>query len=85
MEQDILLQAQDLTKYFPVTNGLILQKTVGWVQAVDHVNFTIPRGKTLALVGESGCGTTTTAKLILRLATPTPGQLPLDAMGLHPI
>jgi len=85
MEQEILLQAQDLTKYFPVTKGLVLQKTVGWVQAVDHVNFTIPKGKTLSLVGESGCGKTTTAKLILRLEQPTTGQVTLDGMDVHTI
>jgi len=85
MEQEILLQAQDLTKYFPVTKGLVLQKTVGWVQAVDHVNFTIPRGKTLSLVGESGCGKTTTAKLILRLEQPTTGQITLDGLDVHTI
>ena len=85
MEQEILLQAQDLTKYFPVTKGLVLQKTVGWVQAVDHVNFTIPRGKTLSLVGESGCGKTTTAKLILRLEQPTTGQITLDGNDVHTI
>ena len=85
MEQDILLQATDLTKYFPVTKGLVLQKIVGWVQAVDHINFTIPRGKTLALVGESGCGKTTTAKLILRLERPTTGQIRLEDNDVHTI
>ena len=85
MEQETLLQAQDLTKYFPVTKGLVLQKTVGWVQAVDHVNFTIPKGKTLSLVGESGCGKTTTAKLILRLEQPTTGQITLDGLDVHTI
>ena len=85
MEQSTLLEAQDLTKYFPVTKGLVLQKTVGWVQAVDHVNFTIPRGKTLSLVGESGCGKTTTAKLILRLEQPTTGQITLDGLDVHTI
>ena len=85
MEQDILLQATDLTKYFPVTKGLVLQKIVGWVQAVDHINFTIPRGQTLALVGESGCGKTTTAKLILRLERPTTGQIRLEDNDVHTI
>ena len=83
MEQDVLLQATDLTKYFPVTKGLVLQKIVGWVQAVDHINFTIPRGKTLARVGESGCGKTTTAKLILRLERPTTGQIQLENSDVH--
>ena len=85
MDQDTLLQAVDLTKYFPVTKGLVLQKVVGWVQAVDHINFTIPQGKTLALVGESGCGKTTTAKLILRLEQPTTGQITMNGQDVHTI
>ncbi|MDE2899433.1 MAG: ATP-binding cassette domain-containing protein, partial [Chloroflexota bacterium] len=83
MEQDVLLRATDLTKYFPVTKGLVLQKIIGWVQAVDHINFTIRRGETLALVGESGCGKTTTAKLILRLERPTTGQISLENSDVH--
>ena len=53
------------------------------VQAVDHINFSIPRGKTLALVGESGCGKTTTAKLVLRLERPTTGQVTLENADVH--
>ena len=73
-----LIRAENLTKYFPVTQGLILMKTVGHVQAVDDINFSINEGETLGLVGESGCGKTTTSKLILRLEVPTKGSIFLN-------
>ena len=73
-----LIRAENLTKYFPVTKGLIMMKTVGHVQAVDDINFSINEGETLGLVGESGCGKTTTSKLILRLEVPTKGRIFLN-------
>ena len=66
-----LLEVKDLKKHFAVTKGLILQKTIGQVKAVDGINFTINEGETHGLVGESGCGKTTTAKTVLRLEDPT--------------
>jgi oligopeptide/dipeptide ABC transporter ATP-binding protein len=70
-----LLDIHDLKKHFPVTRGILFQETVGWVKAVDGVSYTIHAGETVGLVGESGCGKTTTSKLILRLENPTGGSI----------
>jgi oligopeptide/dipeptide ABC transporter ATP-binding protein len=78
-----LLSIQNLVKHFPVTKGLVLMKTIGWVKAVDDISFTLQQGETLALVGESGCGKTTTAKLILRLEQPTSGEVLIDGKDVH--
>ena len=78
-----VLQVRDLKKHFPVTKGFFLKKVVGHVQAVDGINFSIPQGQTLAIVGESGCGKTTTAKLVLRLEDPTSGQVLADGKDVH--
>ena len=72
---DPLLQVSGLTKHFPVTHGLVLRRRVGAVQAVDGVSFAVARGQTLGLVGESGCGKTTTGRLLTRLLEPTAGQI----------
>lgn len=72
---DELLRVRDLTKHFPITKGIIFSRQVGAVQAVDRVSFSIRRGETLGLVGESGCGKTTTGRLILRLIEATSGQI----------
>ena len=78
-----LMRVEDLRKYFPVTKGLIMMKTVGHVQAVDGINFVVNEGETLGLVGESGCGKTTTSKLILRLEEPTGGRILLDGNDIQ--
>ena len=80
-----VLEVRNLKKHFPVTSGLIWQKVVGWVEAVDGVDFSIAPGKTMALVGESGCGKTTTAKLVLRLEEPTAGEVFANGMNVHEI
>ncbi len=74
---DDLLVVEDLVKHYPVRKGVI-PRTVGHVRAVDHISFSIPRGKTLGLVGESGCGKTTAGRTILRLIEPTSGRVFFD-------
>jgi oligopeptide/dipeptide ABC transporter ATP-binding protein len=73
-----LVEVRDLVKHFPLTSGIIFQRKVGAVQAVDGVSFDVLRGETLGLVGESGCGKSTTARLILRLMDPTSGSIRFD-------
>jgi len=79
-----LIEVRGLVKYFPVRGG-ILQRTQGWVQAVDDVSFTIRQGETLGLVGESGCGKTTVGRLLLRLIEPTGGQIWFEGHDLAAI
>jgi oligopeptide/dipeptide ABC transporter ATP-binding protein len=83
MEKSVILRADHLKKHFAVTQGLLVMKVVGWVKAVDDISFAIRQGETLALVGESGCGKTTTARLILRLEQPTAGQVFIEGKDVH--
>src|SRR5262249_61054766 len=69
-----LLDVRGLKMYFPITQGLLFQRRKGWVRAVDDVTFHIARGETLGLVGESGCGKSTTGRAILQLYRPTAGE-----------
>jgi len=79
---DILLEVKDLKMYFPVTTGLIFQRAVAYIKAVDGVNFFVRRGETLGLVGESGCGKTTTGRCILQLYKPTGGSIIFEGQDL---
>jgi peptide/nickel transport system ATP-binding protein len=74
-----LVQVRDLVKYFPVRGGLF-QRVVAWVQAVDHVSFSIRQGETVGMVGESGCGKTTVGRTMLRLTEPTSGSVLFDGV-----
>jgi peptide/nickel transport system ATP-binding protein/oligopeptide transport system ATP-binding protein len=82
MAENIILEVNNLTKYFPVTAGFIRQKTVAEVKAVDGVTFGIHRGETLGLVGESGSGKTTVGKCILQLYRPTSGEVTYKGQDL---
>ena len=77
-----LLTVDNLEKHFPVRKGLVIERTVGYVKAVDGVSFSIPAGKTLGLVGESGSGKSTTGYCILQLIRPTSGSIRFDGKEL---
>jgi oligopeptide/dipeptide ABC transporter ATP-binding protein len=77
-----LLEVRGLRMHFPITEGVLLGRRVGEVKAVDGIDFTIRRGETLGLVGESGCGKTTTGRCILRLEKPTEGAILYDGVDL---
>jgi oligopeptide transport system ATP-binding protein len=72
---DAILQARDVMKHFPITEGIVFKKQIGAVKAVDGVTFDLMRGETLGLVGESGCGKSTLAKLLMVLERPTAGEV----------
>ena len=77
-----LLVVEDLKKHFPVTRGIVFQKQVGAVKAVDGVSFTVREGETLGVVGESGCGKSTMARCVMRLLDPTGGRVVFDGRDI---
>ena len=81
-EQENLVEVRNLKMYFPVTSGGIFQRKVGDIKAVDDVSFTIRRGETLGLVGESGCGKTTTGRCLLQLYRPSAGEVVFEGVDL---
>ena len=81
-DSDIILDVRDLKMHFPVTSGILFQRTVASIKAVDGVSFQVKRGETFGLVGESGCGKTTTGRCILQLYKPTSGQIFFDGEEL---
>ncbi len=77
-----LLRAEDLQVHFPIREGLLIERSVGQVRAVDGISFAVRRGETLGLVGESGCGKSTTGRAILRLHEPTGGRILFDGVDI---
>ena len=80
-DNDVLLRVDNLVKHFPIMRG-IFQKQVGAVRAVDGISFTVKRGETLGMVGESGCGKSTAGRTILQLYRPTSGEVTFDGVDL---
>ena len=81
-DDDVLVEVKNMKMYFPVTSGIILQRKVAEIKAVDDVSFSIRKGETLGLVGESGCGKTTTGRCILQLYKPTAGEVTFEGQSL---
>ena len=81
-DEDVLLEVTNLKMHFPEGSGFLSRKPMGYVKAVDGVSFTVKRGETLGLVGESGCGKTTTGRCILQLYKPTAGSIKFDGQEL---
>ena len=82
MSDDILIEAKDLTMYFPITKGIIRRGKVAEIKAIDGVSFFIRRGETLGLVGESGCGKTSLGRCLMQLIRPTSGEVYFEGLNL---
>jgi ABC-type microcin C transport system duplicated ATPase subunit YejF len=80
--EEALLCVRDLRVHFPIRRGWLLRRTVGWVKAVDGIDLDVPRGQTLGLVGESGCGKSTTGKAIVRLVRTLTGSIRFGGVDL---
>jgi oligopeptide transport system ATP-binding protein len=85
MTTEPLLQVKELSKYFPVTRGALVSRKIGDIKAVDRISFDIYDGETLGLVGESGCGKTTTGRVLLKLIEPSEGQIIYHNQDITPL
>jgi oligopeptide/dipeptide ABC transporter ATP-binding protein len=79
---DELLRVENLEKHFPITRGIVFQKEIATVRAVDGVSFSVRKGETLGIVGESGCGKSTMARCVMRLLDPTGGKITFDGQDI---
>src|SRR5581483_6927763 len=73
--QDTIIDVKNLKMYFPIRSGIVFDRVVGHVHAVDDISFHVKRGETLGLVGESGCGKSTTGRAVLQIYRPTAGEV----------